>query len=256
MKDHVNFYENIKEAHIRLRGSVIMYDGEPYHVLAICSHRTDGVFRIYLDPLKSYDPRLRRSMPDYSNFHPEAAELGPYLDKWIEGQGDKCTLLRKKMNSPLFNKFRPFPLGMLNQAGKCYYLERQPQRPSTHQGLTRNMVEEHYITIGQSPKNSRGGLYNVELFSLQVRDCILGLHPTAAEVLKNFKDPTIENEAVGFHRNFAFVRGPIGTCFLAYKDKVIGSVPNGDLSVVKLAEPYAYAKEAVAELGVFDNIVL
>jgi hypothetical protein len=44
-------------------------------------------------------------------------------------------ILRKQMNSPLFNKFRPYPLGMCNTKGqRAYYLERQPNR-KTEQGF-------------------------------------------------------------------------------------------------------------------------
>jgi hypothetical protein len=58
-------------------------------------------------------------------------------------------IIRKTMNSPKFNKFRPFPLGMCNSNGRCYFLERQPLRPKVEQGLIRSMVTEKQITLAE-----------------------------------------------------------------------------------------------------------
>jgi hypothetical protein len=49
MQEHVNFYENIKEARMRLKGTIVLYEGIPYRVLAIADHK-GPVFRIYLNP--------------------------------------------------------------------------------------------------------------------------------------------------------------------------------------------------------------
>ena len=48
---HPNFYENLKEAQMRLLRTVVTYDNEPYYVGAITNHMKDGIFRVYLLPL-------------------------------------------------------------------------------------------------------------------------------------------------------------------------------------------------------------
>ena len=46
-----NFYENLSEANKRLHGTVVLYDGHPYYILAISNHFTDGIMRVYMEPL-------------------------------------------------------------------------------------------------------------------------------------------------------------------------------------------------------------
>ena len=56
MASYLNFYETVTEANMRLRQTVVLYDNEPYHVLAISDHISKGEealkgeFRIYLAP--------------------------------------------------------------------------------------------------------------------------------------------------------------------------------------------------------------
>jgi hypothetical protein len=58
MATHPNTFETVKEAMMRLRRTVVVYDGQPFVVLCITNHKADGIFRIYLqatglDPNKS-----------------------------------------------------------------------------------------------------------------------------------------------------------------------------------------------------------
>lgn len=259
MKEHPNFYENLKEAHIRLRGTVVMYDGLPYYILAITNHKPDGIFRVYLDPI-NVDPRKSRTMPEgVNNYPPEHSSLGEYLDKWLEDNKGKedVRLIRKRMDSSYFNKFRPFSLGMCNSGPRVFYLERGPARPSTHQGLTGNMITETAVTLSKGPDLGRGGragLYYTQLISTAMHSCIVADHPSAEAVLLNLKDSDVENEAVAFHRHFAFVRGPVSSLFLAYKAQIVGHLPKNNLTEVRLGKHYGHTKEVIAELGLFGDI--
>jgi hypothetical protein len=249
MKEHVNFYETLKEAQMRLRGTVVMYDGIPYYVLSITNHKPDGVFRMYLQPL-GLDQSGGLPRPIIENFSLEDPGLGTYFDDWLD-KNPKSGYLRKMMNSPAFNRFRPFPLGMCNIGNGVTYLERQPNR-KTEQGLIRTMIAQRRISAmssgGKTPSN-------IDMLSIEFRETLMGHYPTAQECLKEFEDPTVSNEAVAFHRNFALVRGPIGMLFLAYKGDVVGILPNGDLSVIKLGKEFRHVKESVEELRLFNNII-
>jgi len=251
MKQHPNFYESIQEAQMRLRGTVVMYDGEPYYVFAICNHKTDGIFRIYLDPI-GRDPDKTRKYPPYDNYAANDPALGPFLDQWMEANPDSGCL-RKMMNSSKFNKFRPYPLGMCNVGTRTVYLERQPQR-KTEQGLTKSMLFESLITTG-SREEARQRAASVDLFTPAFKACVLAEHPSAQSCLDALLDPKIENESAAFHRNFAFVRGPIEMVFLAYKSDIIGVLPKNNFDYIRLGRGFRHTKEVVQDLGLFKTII-
>ncbi len=259
---HTNFYENLAEAQMRLLNTIVVYDHEkdapgglePYFVLAICNHRKDGVFRIYLDRLTN-KPGTR--YPDILSQVPrDHPSVGTEIDKWMEQGSNADILIRKKMDSKYFHNFRPFPLGMCNlggEDGRCIYIERTPVR-HREQGLTASMLNESVVSLGHGAglTSKRG---NVHLKSAAFRACVRGEYPSPEEVLKELKNPKNGNEAVGFHRMFAVVKGPMDLLFVGYKDKIIGLLPNGDFSEIRLGRDYAHTREAVEELKLFDRIV-
>ncbi len=261
MVAHLNFYETIHETHMRLRGTVVLYDGEPYVVLCITNHRDDGIFRIYLEPIGNGEHMLAYNNPNpppTNQYSSDDPVLGVAMDKWMEKYPD-TKIIRKMMNSPAFNKFRPYPLGMCNYEDRVFYLERQPNR-KTEQGLTHSMVvcQRINLDIMDNGKARMGGGRNgcmVDLYGPGFRDCIMGVHPSAQECLDNLKDPEIINEAAAFHRQFALVRGPLGMIFLAYKADIVGVLPNRDLSVLRLGREFSHTREVIELLRTFDTII-
>lgn len=252
MKEYPNFYENIKEAEMRLKDTVVLYDGEPYYVLCICDHKPDGIFRMYLDPIGRKGGLTINSMDVPYQYwdNTKFATRGAAMDDWMDKNPD-TRIIRKMMNSPLFNKFRPFDLGMCNVGSGVQYIERSPTR-HTQQGLTAQMLSCTVLSIGTDAKRRLGG---VHITSESFRDCVVSDYPSISECLDNLKDPKVSNEGAAFHRNFAFVRGPIDTMFLAYKSDIVGLLPYGDLSSVKLSPQFRHVKEAVTELNVFGNVI-
>lgn len=257
MAQHVNFYENIKEASMRLSNTIVMYDGEPYYILCITDHKGDGIFRVYMDKLGNPGGMAHQkglSIP-YEWMDTPAKTKGQAMDEWLEKYPDKG-VIRKMANSPKFNKFRPFPLGMCNNAGSVLYVERTPTR-YTQQGLTSSMVNYHELTpsdvgSGGTPPIRRSIIPAFTGFEFY--KTIQGIYPDAKECLKNLHDPEVVNTGAGFHRNFAFVRGPVGLMFLAYKQDIVGYMPDGDLTRVTIAPKFKHTKEAVADLQLFEDI--
>jgi hypothetical protein len=254
-RDYPNFYENLKEAQDRLLGTVVLYGGLPVHVFAITDHKNDGVFRAWLAPIgdEQKDETVKKFYRVVNSSGAEWSGLGADLDKLLEETPD-CLVMRKHLSSPKFNKFRPFPLGMCNVGTQCFYVERQPIRPMMHQGLVRYALHETLITAGSRQDNPAKALERVDVYSQGFRDCILADHHQAADVLKALMDPKIANDAHAFHREFAFVRGPVGMVFLAYRTEVIGCLPNHDLSLVALGREFSHCREAVTELEIFERI--
>lgn len=265
MPNFPNFYENTQEAQMRLRSTVVLYDREPYHVLAITEHKPDGIFRIYLEPIgwsDVEDPTANRVYPSsiVDNYPPNWNGMGPALDAWLEtDEGKKSGILRKMMNSPLFNKFRPFPLGMINYGTSTYYVERQPTRKS-EQGLTGSMLYETLLTTSLPSKKNKGlvlgiGRYPVvSIYSKEMQRCIKGEYPSAEECLLNLSDPAVDNESAAFNRNFALVRGPCDLLFLAYKEDIVGVLPKCNFDLLRLGRDFGHCREVVESLSIFNSI--
>jgi hypothetical protein len=250
---HKNFYETLKEALMRLRRTVIVYDGIPYRVITITNHMEDEIFRVYLEPIgQTHEEMMERENPQPDNYPPEHPEVGKYMDKFIETH-PTYGILRKQINSPKFNNFRPYPLGMCNLFGSgTYYVERQPNR-KTEQGLISSMLHETPITTGSGPQTAtRCG--TISVYGPEFKACVMGEYPTAAQTLAALLDPEVTNEAGGFHREFALVRGPIDMIFLAYRHDVVGVLPFGDFSVLKLGRKFGHCREVIDELGLFSTI--
>lgn len=250
MVAYTNFYETLEEAIMRLKHTVITYDGVPFMVLAITNHRGDGIFRIYMEPcgLPSDDISFNiRGCP--SNMYPHNDNrLGPEMDKWLE-KNPKSPIQRKMMNSPSFNKFRPFPLGMCNFSGDVYYLERQPTR-KTEQGLISSMVSGTRLQPNEADMRRMNWQ---ELTRAEFRDTVTGTYPHPQECVEGVSGPNGAIKAAAFHRHFAFVRGPISTTFLAYKENIIGILPDNNLDRVCITKAFIHVKEAVQDLGIFAS---
>lgn len=256
MAKHKNFYETVKEAEMRLQSTIVLYEGEPYYVLCITDHKADGIFRIYLDKIGFHEKGLaHQRIPGipWDNYDESPSNSkGHKMDAWLEKNPDSG-IVRKFMSSSGFDNYRPFPLGMLNEGGSTFYIERMPQR-STQQGLMQTMIKQKVVDLADNPgqRVARGASF--QFFGMGMHQCILGQYPSAKECLKNMLDDKIANTAVGFNRNFALVRGPVDTLFLGYKDDIIGVLPNLDFSRVRLAKSAGHTKEVVDGLKLFDDI--
>jgi hypothetical protein len=251
-KEHPNFYENMKEAHMRLRNTVVMYESEPYYIFAITDHMKDGIFRVYMYPIGDTTTTAAKECMAYVNNYPaDHPDLGGMLDKALGVHGKDCGVLRKHMNSPAFNRFRPFPLGMCNLKGKgTHYVERQPTR-HTPQGLTASMLYDTEIVTAAQGIPVKSG---VSIQNNDFRNCVLGKYPTAQECLSGLSNPKLANEAAAFHRQFALARGPIGMIFFAYKTDIVGVLPDNDFSELRLGKDYRHVREVVQELQLFNTV--
>lgn len=253
MAEYLNFYENIKEANLRLQHTVVTYDAQPYYVWYVGKYDDDAVLRVYMEPLGHAEGTVVSrfgSLP--CDFPTSDGDRTKAMDLWM-GKNPSSGLIRKTMNSPKFNKFRPFPLGMCNIEGSTYFVERSPQR-HTQQGLTDAHTTAHHVSLFSNGQGPRRG--SVPIMSAALGATIADSYPSFKECLDNLKDDKVSNEAVGFSRNFAVVRGPVGTLFLAYKTDMIGFLPSGDDTLVYLSKKYAHTAEVVDLCGVFKQIVI
>lgn len=255
MKAYPNFYESLKEAHMRILSTVVLYDGEPYYVLAVTDHRDDGVFRVYMDPLGRPEGMVHQNVHVPYEWHDDGiTSRGQAMDKWMDKK-ENTGIIRKSMDSPKFDKFRPFPLGMCNFQGRVYFIERAPTR-HTQQGLTQSMLTGTTMNLtNQSVGNGGLSRHNMpNIFSLEMYQTIKGMYPDAKECLEKLNDPLVGNEGAAFHRNFCFIRGPLDMMFLGYKEDIVGHLPHGDTDELCLGRDFSHVREAIAELELFTNI--
>lgn len=252
MASYPNFYETVKEANMRLRNTVVMYEGEPYFVYAITDHKRDGIFRIYMEALPTdntttlYANSLNNPIRDYlTGYSAGSSELGKALDKFMDSTEDH-RLVRKYMTAGGFNKFRPFPLGFVNTPKTSVFSERTPTRKS-EQGLTATMLILKDASLSPRGVDSRNFMTTARF-----RDMLLNKYPTASEVLAELKSGEVEARA--FHRNFCFSLGPCNIPFFVYKNDLVGFLPDGDLSCLQLEETQIFLKEAIQELNIFSEV--
>lgn len=247
MATHVNFYENIAEALLRLKQSIVLYDGEPFYIWTVTDHKGDGVFRVYMTPLEKVHS-VAGIIPAGNQVPHGHAAAGGLMDSFVETKPE--LVIRKMMNSSLFNKFRPFPLGMCNQGLNAFYVARQPARPKTEQGLTSSMLYTSMI----SPMPAKKAFNPIDMYTESFRDCIIGKHPSPKMVLENLLSSKYENESVAFHREFALCKGPIDLIFLAYRDEIIGVLPKANFDLVKIGRKFLHTREVVQELNLFSSV--
>ena len=245
-----NFYENLSEANKRLHGTVVLYDGHPYYILAISNHFPDGIMRVYMEPL---DKPSNRRTPPWSQIGKTTTEgggnVGQHLDQWLS-DNPSSFIVRKHMNSPHFRRFRPFPLGMCNRSGAVVYIERSPTR-KTEQGLIPMALSQTPISMF----SDKGGFRNVDFFSGEFCQTVMGVYPTIEECFEKLSDDNIGNTGAAFDRNFAIIRGPLEMLFLAYKSDIMGVFPEGSPKFLRLGRKFRHLREVCEALGKFERIV-
>lgn len=251
MTQYPNFYETIDEARMRLYGTMVAHSGEAYNVVWIGKEHTDGIFRMYLKKVLNGGAILPNI--DTVRYNQGEQLVGPFLDGWVSENPDGPIVV-KPINCPGFNKFRPFPLGMVNYGPKVYYVERQPLR-KTEQGLIQTAIDAKRVSIG---REGEGDKYNskrqVDIWTDDFARTVRGEYPTAEECLVNLLDNEIVNQGAAFDRKFALIRGPVGIICLAYKTGIVGVLPQGGLESVVVSRDYRHLKEVLEELHLFYNI--
>ena len=246
-----NFFETVKEARMRLENTVVMYDGKPYYCLTVGDDTEDGIYDVYLDQFgEGRTMAVRRYTGIPLHFFDEPGENGltksAAMRGWYADNGKEETgVLLKKMNDPKFNKFRPFPLGMVNYYGALYYTQRGPTR-NMQQGLTDPMVRQWCFTPD--------GEMRINFTSDEMYDMLIGNYPTAEESLEALLDPDCGNKGAAFHRDFGLYKAAGDFMFLAYKQDVVGIMPEGNFDKLVLSTTFQYTKEVIEEAGLFQSI--
>lgn len=233
MPDFPDYYENIDEAQFRLQGTVVTYDGKPCYIQNIQRHR-DGILRCYIVMLPN---RIDRRYDD---------EFVEVVDDDDEINPDIPQAIRKKITSPKFNRFRPFPMGFVNffrDYPKAKYLTRIPGRRSK-QGLYSETFKVDHIDTRMA---DRGG-FNTYVSQPEFRDCVVGEYPTFEEAMDTLRADT----AIAVNREFAIERDNLGLNYLYHRLDKVGIARGRE---VLLADKFSFLREGIIECQNLPNNV-
>lgn len=210
-------YESLEDARLRLKNTVVLYDGEPVFIRNIEPSRSekDGIFRIHADALPLNRPG---QIPDEDED-----------EDWIDAA--KKADLRKFISSKNFD-IAPFKMGYVNLKKGAVFCSRVPRRQQK-QGLSL----ESYSAVGLD--------WGAFVQSKEAVDMIKGRYPTLdqAKALLN-KSPL-----VAFSREFAIAKDEIleDMFILYYKGSKVGVFLDGK---VTLGKKYTCLKETLLEIKV------
>lgn len=210
-----NFYENLEEASFRLNQSIVMYDGQPVYIHSL-ENNTDGIVRVRIQELPLDEAKINNTT-------------------------------RKMINSPKFNRFRPFELGNMNLLASGviypYRLERVPVRTRT-QGTTQTNTRLN--PLFPELRNPNFG-FNSLLYNEGFVEMCRGVYPTWDEYIET------GIPSCALSRDIAIrLSEDTGLRFLKYKELYAGIVT--EKGVVALYPKYNYLREAIEELKVFSGV--
>ena len=143
----------------------------------------------------------------------------------------------KSVDDPLFNDFKPVPLGFLNYFRKgindCAYAERLPLRRSK-QGLSSESFR--CSTLANEFRHDWEDVTRSDGF----REMVVGMYPTFDEVLALL----VPSSSIAVSREFAIRMDEGGVVNLFFKREKIGTVFRGALYV---SSEYQYMIEAILD---------
>lgn len=193
-------YDSLEEAQNRLGQTIVTYEGRPVYVALVEPHPDETM-------------RLR-------------------ITEWPFSGAP----VRKKINSPAFNRFQTPPLGFANyfRDGLTHtsYCERIPAR-QRHQGLCANVFSGSSL-VGHDLNWAR--FYTSDAF----REMVMGEYPAWDDAVARL----VPNSSIAVDREFAVMMTPEGFVHFYYKRDVIGICFRG---LVYLRQDRQYMMEAIIE---------
>lgn len=203
-------YENLEDARMRLRGTVVLYEGSPFYIRDVQRPQTkdDGIFRVVGNPL----PLTGRETVD------------------PEGE------MRKFISSKNFD-IGAFRMGYVNSPSGAFYCSRLPNRQQK-QGLSGDTF---------SGRTNRGNAVPFTTFTStkEVVNMVKNDYPS----FDLAKRSLAKSPAVAFSRDFCLERDEIleDLQHLYHKGSKVGAVLNGN---IVLGNKFKCLKESLEELGV------
>lgn len=204
------FWTDIEQARVRLLGTIVLYKDLPVYVQDIT--RGQGLA----------NPRTPRIL--------------------ISDVEDTTKMVRKRLDSPHFNKFRSLPsLGWINRRqGQAVFVERLPARIQQH-GISQQNTRVHHFNGDLALLDSGRPDISQTFFNKYFKMSHQGLFPSLESILNNIQ----EGNAIAFNRDCCVTRDELGMRWLYHKTRKVGMFPGAD--TVVLANKFSYLRDTLQD---------
>ncbi len=205
-------YERLEDARMRLRHTVVLYDGAPYYIREITTGTgDDGPYRVHADALPLSAADVRNA-----------------------GRGEDADI-RKYISSKNFD-IAPFRMGFVNAKTGCFYVSRLPARQQK-QGLGSENVQMT-TPLGQRIP------FATLLTTPEVLAMVNGNYPNLKQALAALE----KMPSIAICRDVALVKDEVLDClvYVYHKTTKVGLLSDNK---AKLGKAFAYLNETISECG-------
>jgi hypothetical protein len=218
-------YERVEDARMRLRGTVVLYKGEPVKIIEVKEGEgKDDIVRVLFKPL----PLGADEAPKKMGKIDRAFDLA---------MGEAKAEQRKYISSKHFD-IAPFRMGYVNSKAGAFYCSRVPGRLQK-QGL----CGENFAA-----KNNYGKALGFDsfLFAKETPAMVRGDYPSFAKTVKLLD----QSPSVAFHRDFSLVKDTVlaDLIYLYHKAEKVGMYLVAD-NTVRLGDKFKCLRESLQECG-------
>lgn len=218
-------YETVEDARMRLRGTVVLYRGNPVYIRDVqAGNGKDDIFRVLFDELP-----LAGGGPFKPAVRPRHRLDGDDLEL------DEAVKPERKFISSKHFDIGPFKMGYVNAPKGAFYCSRLPNRIQK-QGLC---VENF------SGKDNFGNAvgFNTCIACKEFEATVNGRYPTFDQAVQGLE----KSKAVAFHREFCLVKDEVvpNLLWLYHKGTKVGMFNRGEAT---LGPKYGCLKEALQEM--------
>lgn len=237
-------YENVEDASMRLRNTVVLYKGDPVLITDVrpAEKADDGILRVLIERLPIEGPAMGKIVMKPKALRREDV-LNPPGPAGLAGAGvpppDDLPKeqARKYISSKHFD-IAPFKMGYVNDSDCPFFCTRLPNRIQK-QGL----CADNFKAVSNFGAPVQYGYF---LRSSGVPDMVHGRYPTMVEALRMLE----KQLAVAVSRDFCLQRDDVlpEFIYLFYQGKKIGMYTDNR---VKLGQKFNCLKESLEELKLY-----
>jgi len=240
-------YENVEDASMRLRNTVVLYKGDPVLITDVrpAEKADDGILRVLIERLPIEEPAMGKAMLKRGEVRWEqlrnppgpAGLAGPRVAPAPLPDDLPKEQARKYISSKHFD-IAPFKMGYVNDPDCPFFCTRLPNRIQK-QGL----CADNFKAVSNFGAPVQYGYF---LRSSGVPDMVHGRYPTTVEALRMLE----KQLAVAVSRDFCLQRDDVlpEFIYLFYQGKKIGMYTDNR---VRLGQKFNCLKESLEELKLY-----
>lgn len=256
-------FDNLADAQQKLQQSIVLYQGIPVFVHAVLNSRPDGIFRVYFKPIPLTLPVDFNNDPDEDEagvqeivnpFRPMRGDDMRELDRRYRADG--C--IRKKINSPHFNGFRPITLGYMNHFEGTntlpIFVVRSTARQYSQGVKLRTLTFERPALFNEPV--DRMGEANLAR-SIGFKEMVANEYPSIKDAIDVIKDDSKAPKGVAVSRDVAIMYQSDLAMYLVFvRNQLVGYLDDsqGDRFVVSVSKEKRHLKEILEGVGFVVNV--